>query len=174
MGLRFDSARWQLSGALFGARYDDFIESRVDLGADPDTGTLIFQSQNIAKAQVYGAEFKLAADLDAWLQGLSLSVAANWTRGENQQDGTPLNSVDPPEAVIRVAWAPRATMRFSLMTTLVDEQNRIDESSGDLWSMRWRRLSRCAICASTSACPIFWMRRIGSGPPCAIAPRTTP
>ena len=133
-GLRFESARLRWSASLFGALYDDFIESRVNLGPDPDTGTLIFQSRNVAEARVYGAELELAADLDTWLTGLSLSVAANWTRGENEQTGAPLNSIDPPEAVIGVAWAPRPAMRFALMTTLVGEQDRIDESMIDLFA----------------------------------------
>jgi hemoglobin/transferrin/lactoferrin receptor protein len=134
LGLRFESARLRWSASLFGALYDDFIESRVNLGPDPETGTLIFQSRNVAEARVYGAELELAADLDRWLTGLSVSVASNWTRGENEQTGAPLNSVDPPEAVVRVAWAPRATLRFALMTTLVADQDRIDESMIDLFA----------------------------------------
>ena len=133
LGLRFNGTPLQWSASLFGALYDDFIESRVNLGPDPDTGTLIFQSQNVAEARVYGAELKLTADLDRWLAGLSVAASANWTRGENEQTGAPLNSVDPVEAVIRVAWAPRAAMRFALMTTLVGEQDRVDESNLDLF-----------------------------------------
>lgn len=134
VGIRFDSGWLQWSTAVFGAIYDDFIESRVNLGPDPDTGALIFQSLNIAEAQVYGAEFKVEADLDPWLRGVSLAAAANWTRGENEENDRPLNSIDPPEAVVRVAWAPRASMRFALMSTFVDDQDRVDESSVDLFT----------------------------------------
>ena len=134
LGLRFGSGWFHLSTAVFGASYDDFIESRVNLGPDPDTGVLIFQSLNIAEARVYGAEFKVEADLDRWLRGLSVAAAANWTRGENKDNDRPLNSIDPPEAVLRVAWAPRASMRFTLMSTFVEGQDRVDESRVDLFT----------------------------------------
>jgi hemoglobin/transferrin/lactoferrin receptor protein len=134
LGARFGSDWLALSASLFGAEYHDFIESRVNLGPDPDTGTLIFQSRNIAEARVYGAEFKLEADLERWVKGLSLAAAANWTRGENEQNDQPLNSVDPPEAVLQLAWAPRASLRFALMTTLVAPQDRVDESSIDVFT----------------------------------------
>jgi hemoglobin/transferrin/lactoferrin receptor protein len=134
LGARFGSGWLALSASLFGAKYRDFIESRVNLGPDPDTGTLIFQSRNIAEARVYGAEFKLEADLERWVKGLSLAAAANWTRGENEQNDQPLNSVDPPEAVLQLAWAPRASLRFALMTTLVAAQDRVDESTVDVFT----------------------------------------
>jgi hemoglobin/transferrin/lactoferrin receptor protein len=134
LGLRFGPGWLQLSTSVFGAKYDDFIESRVNLGPDPETGVLIFQSRNIAEARVYGAEFKAEADLEEWVRGLSVGAAANWTVGENADNDQPLNSVDPPEAVLRVAWAPRASMRFALMTTLVAAQDRVDESNADLFT----------------------------------------
>jgi hemoglobin/transferrin/lactoferrin receptor protein len=134
LGLRWDSGWLQLSGSLFGAKYDDFIESRVNLGPDPVSGVLLFQSQNIAEAEVYGMEFEAEAGLDRWLRGVSVAAAANWTRGENTETDRPLNSVDPAEAVLRVTWAPRASMRFALMTTLVDGQERVDESNVDLFT----------------------------------------
>jgi hemoglobin/transferrin/lactoferrin receptor protein len=134
VGLRFDGGWMQWSAALFGVLYEDFIESRVNLGPDPESGTLIFQSRNVAEARVYGGELKLTADLDTWLRGLSLSAAANWTRGENERTGAPLNSIDPPEAVIGVAWAPRPALRLALMTSLVGEQDRIDQGDVELFA----------------------------------------
>lgn len=128
LGLRFDSGWLDLSASVFGAKYDDFIESRVNLGPDPVTGTLIFQSRNVTKAHVYGGDFKLQADLASRVEGLSLAAAVNWARGENADNEQPLNSVDPPEAVLEFAWAPRASMRFALMTTLVAARNHVDET----------------------------------------------
>ena len=134
LGLRSHASWLQVSGSVFGAKYRDFIESRVNLGPDPVSGVLLFQSQNIAEARVYGVELQAEADLDRWLRGISIAAAANWTRGENTENGMPLNSVDPAEAVLRVAWAPRTTLRFALMTTLVDGQDRVDESNVDLFT----------------------------------------
>jgi hemoglobin/transferrin/lactoferrin receptor protein len=133
-GVRVNTARVAFSASLFGVDYEDFIESKVNLGADPDSGVILFQSQNIAKAQVYGAEFKVDVDLDDWLAGVSAGVAGNWTRGENQTNDEPLNSVDPPELVLQLAWTPRDSLRFALMSNLVDGQQRIDEGTANLFA----------------------------------------
>jgi hemoglobin/transferrin/lactoferrin receptor protein len=134
VGIRRTGARVTYSVSLFGVDYSDFIESKVNLGPDPVSGVILFQSQNIAKAQVYGAEFKVDVDLDDWLSGVSVGAAGNWTRGENKSNNEPLNSVDPPELVLRLAWAPRDTMSFALMSTFVDGQHRIDEGNANLFA----------------------------------------
>ena len=42
--------------SVFHSRYRDFIESKVNLGPDPATGTMLFQSRNVARAVIEGAE----------------------------------------------------------------------------------------------------------------------
>lgn len=134
VGVRYTGDAVRVSASVFGAVYDDFIESRINLGPDPDTGTLIFQSRNIAEAKVYGAELKVGVDLDSWLHGVSVDAAANWTRGENDESGEPLNSVDPAEVMVKLAWTPRAAMQLALMTTFVARQDRLDETNVDLFA----------------------------------------
>ena len=133
LGARFASARVHASASLYGADYDDFIESKVNLGPDPVTGVLIFQSQNVAKARIYGAEFDSDVDLDPYVHGVSIGAAGNWTRGENRDTHEPLNTVDPPEIVLHARWAARDSLALALMSTLVGGQHRVDESKGDLF-----------------------------------------
>ncbi|NJN50776.1 MAG: TonB-dependent receptor [Gammaproteobacteria bacterium] len=133
LGLRHVGERMRGSVALFGANYDNFIETKVNLGPDPDTGVVIFQSRNIDEARVYGAEATVEIDLSPWLDGLTFGLAANWTRGENRADNEPLNSVDPLEAVARVSWAANDHVRLQWITTAVASQDRVDESTIDLF-----------------------------------------
>ncbi len=52
--------------SVYGSRYHDFIESRVNIGVDPDTGTTLFQSQQHCECAIYGAEAALDMALGAW------------------------------------------------------------------------------------------------------------
>ncbi len=121
LGVRYRSGSWRGTFTLFGADYDDFIESRVNLGPDPDTGVLLFQSRNIERARVYGAEAGLAGPL---AENLDLDVAASWTRGEDRESGEPLNTVDPPALVTRLQWQAGARWETSLAVRAAAKQTR--------------------------------------------------
>ncbi len=133
VGLRHTGERLRYSVALFGAQYDDFIETKVNIGPDPTSGVILFQSRNIDEARVYGAEATVDVELSDWVPGLSVGLAANWTRGENRTDHEPLNTVDPAEIVARVAWRANDWLRMQWITTAVAGQDRIDESNVDLY-----------------------------------------
>jgi hypothetical protein len=64
---------------------EDFIESKVNLGVDPATGVTLFQSQNVARARIEGAELAATLNLgelnDAF-HGWSGRVAASWVQGD--------------------------------------------------------------------------------------------
>jgi hemoglobin/transferrin/lactoferrin receptor protein len=107
LGLRRLSALARFSVTLFHTDFDDFIESRVLVGRDPQSGDLLFQSRNIESARIHGADLRYTQDLSAWgatLQGWTLDLAAYWAAGENRQSGAPLNSIAPPQAVAGITW----------------------------------------------------------------------
>ncbi|HKX56452.1 MAG TPA: TonB-dependent receptor, partial [Xanthomonadales bacterium] len=107
IGSRWINSWSRLSMALFYTDYDDFIESRAQIGVDPDSGELIFQSRNIGQAQIYGVDIRYDQDMAAWhesLQGWALKAAAYWSEGDNRDNDQPLNSIAPPQAVIGTAW----------------------------------------------------------------------
>ncbi|MCR6662851.1 MAG: TonB-dependent hemoglobin/transferrin/lactoferrin family receptor [Luteimonas sp.] len=107
LGLRFNGKAVHASLAGYHNRYDDFIESFRFIGFNSD-GLMVYQSQNVAEARVYGAELKAGVDLgalsDAW-QGWSLRGAAAWSRGEDRTADEPLDSVDPLTAALGIAYA---------------------------------------------------------------------
>lgn len=130
LGLRYRGERLRGSVTVFGADYDDFIESKVPLGPDPASGVLLFQSRNIERARVYGVDVEAALALT---DRLGLDVSATWTRGEDRDAGRPLNTVDPPTLVLRLDWEPRPAWGASLAATAVAAQNRVDDSAGALF-----------------------------------------
>jgi hemoglobin/transferrin/lactoferrin receptor protein len=130
LGLRFAGAIHALQVTLFAADYRNFIESKVALGPEPGTGVLLFQSLNIERARVYGAEASFAMPLAA---ALDLELAAAWTRGEDRGSGQPLNTVDPPALVTRLHWRPTPRWAGSLSVTAVAAQSRVDERRADLF-----------------------------------------
>ncbi len=97
LGLRTTAPRLSGSASVYLARYRDFIESKVNLGRDPASGHTIFQSQNRARARIWGAELAVRAALgDAvsvdgpW----TATLAASWARGDHTTRDQPLNNVD--------------------------------------------------------------------------------
>lgn len=136
LGLRAAAPRVSGTASIYLARYRDFIESKVNLGRDPASGYTIFQSQNRARARIFGAEIALRAtlgDADPAERAWSATFAASWARGDDTTRDLPLNSIDPPRATLGLRYAPRATdWRIEAVLTVVGAQRRIDESAGAL------------------------------------------
>jgi hemoglobin/transferrin/lactoferrin receptor protein len=152
LGLRFAGRAVRGSAAVFAGRYEDFIESRVNVGVDPVTGTTLFQSRNLASAEIAGLETELELALGAWhpaMEGFTGHFAAGWTEGEDRETGQPINSIDPPRGRLGVAYAaPSGAWDGSLEVTLVAAKHDVDESAGPLFRpgaysvldlrLRWR------------------------------------
>ena len=115
LGLRLRGDWGQAQVAAFHTDYENFIESfapapafRATGGIDPRDGLLTFQSINRGEVTIRGLEFRGRLGLGALAPGLaafSLEAAAAWAEGEDQ-DGTPVNTVDPLNAVLGLRWAP--------------------------------------------------------------------
>ncbi len=136
IGLRWRAGPANLTVSAYYSDYRDFIESKVNLGVDPDSGMTLFQSQNVAEARIYGAE--LAADLRApeggRLAGWTARLSAAWTRGDDLVRGEPLNSVDPASVVLALAYdAPSLRWGGTLVVTGVEAKRDVDDSRADLY-----------------------------------------
>jgi hemoglobin/transferrin/lactoferrin receptor protein len=137
LGLRFAGPAVALTTSVFWTDYRDFIESKVNLGVDPVTGTTLFQSQNVAEARIAGIEVSGTVDLGAWrnsLAGWSTRLAASWTDGDDLVRDVPLNSIDPPRAVVGARYEPTAgRWAAELVVTAVAAQREVDRSTADLY-----------------------------------------
>lgn len=136
-GYRFADWRGSLNVSAHYTRYDDFIESRVNQGVDPETGFLIFQSVNRSEAVIYGIEVSAGLDLGAHLPALEhwyVNSGFAWTRGEDRERNQPLNSVDPPRWVSRLErQSADGRWRLALVSTLVKRSDRVDQSGEALF-----------------------------------------
>ncbi len=146
-GVRRFGAGSRFSLAFFQTDFDDFIESRVLIGRDPETGDLIFQSRNIDQARIRGVDLRLDQELSSWnpaLDGWVLNLAALWSEGENRQTGEPLNSVAPPQAVLGISWySPGGIWDLAATGTFTSSKkvSDIDEADGARFATpAWTRL----------------------------------
>lgn len=126
-GLRgyFDAGSFDL--ALFYNEYRDFIdENALTPGYTSDT----FQTRNIAHASIRGVEAKGRLNLQHFgaAPGLYAQGSIAYARGRNDDNGAPLNSVNPLTGVFSLGYE-QARYGGELTWTLVKRKTRIDESS---------------------------------------------
>ena len=134
LGVRWRGERGSLHLSLFRTEYDDFIESKVRLGADPVSGRILFQSQNVREAVIEGVEAGWVLDVERVPGEFSIDGSFYWARGENRDNGEALNSVGPAQAVIGVDWSPTdVAWRTRLRATFTDGWSDLDESGGELF-----------------------------------------
>ncbi len=106
LGVRFSGEAAYASLSGYYNRYEDFIESMRYIG-DNAQGLMVYQSQNVDEAEIYGVEAKAGVEfgvLSETLEGWSLRGAAAWSRGKDRTDGSWLSSVDPLTATIGLAY----------------------------------------------------------------------
>jgi hemoglobin/transferrin/lactoferrin receptor protein len=137
LGLRWRTATVNLTASLYDNEYRDFIESKVNLGRDPVSGYTLFQSQNVARARIYGIELSMTVRADEIvprLAGWSGRLAASWSKGLDLAMDEPLNSVDPPSAVAGVRFdAPSGRWGGELAVTAVEAKKYLDDTPVDLY-----------------------------------------
>ncbi|QHS11060.1 TonB-dependent receptor [Sinimarinibacterium sp. NLF-5-8] len=144
LGWRFIGSTWRGSVAVFDNRYRDLIESRANLGVDPASGALVFQSVNRDRARIRGLEAEglwhitPAARAPAWRVRAAFSSA----RGDDQRVQQPLNSVDPAQLTmgLQLTWAGDAH-GLELASVATRRKTRIDHSAGAQFAapgwLRW-------------------------------------
>ncbi len=137
IGLRYESTALRFTASAYYTDYDDFIESKVNLGADPETKVIIFQSQNIARARIYGTEVSATANAGEWaaaLSGWTARLSTAWSKGQDLERNQPLNSVDPGSALVSLAYeSASGAWRGELITTAVAAKREVDRSRVDLY-----------------------------------------
>lgn len=132
-GWRWQGDRLQASVSAYRNDYRDLIESRANLGIDPDSGALVFQSVNRARASIRGLEGQLD-----WVPDIRgewrLSASAAWARGRDEARDRPLNSVAPAKLVLGASWEPASDrVGVEVMATVVARQGALDQSAGPLF-----------------------------------------
>jgi len=134
VGIRWQGTNAGVRLSAFQTRYTDFIESKVRLGLDPVSGRVLFQSQNLAKTEIEGIEAGGHIDFQGALESFRLDGSLYLARGENRENGQPINSVGPGQAVVGATWSSsKANRRIRLQATFTDGWDDRDESRGELF-----------------------------------------
>jgi len=133
VGLRASGKLGYFSVSAYENRYRDFIESQAVVAVDPETGFITFQSINLSRVKIHGAEARyginlgaLAAALDGWTVKGSLASA----RGNDDTAHQPLVSVDPARAVLGLAY-DRETWGAELVGSFVERKDRLPAATED-------------------------------------------
>jgi hemoglobin/transferrin/lactoferrin receptor protein len=132
--LRARAGPADLSITGFATDYRDLIVSRAPLACPGDPrcvpgATITFQSQNVTRARIVGAEARAAMELGDW----RARMGAAWTRGDDRSRNLPLNSIDPAKAVVGLSWQPPGrAWDADVNVTAVARKKRIDSSAGTL------------------------------------------
>ena len=130
LGLRWQGQASSAWASVFRTRYEDFIESKTRIGTDPVSERVLFQSINLNETVIEGLEAGWTARFGSW----SADAAAYVARGENKENGEPLNSVGPAQAVLGVGWTSRDERRsLRLRSTVTERWDELDESRGELF-----------------------------------------
>lgn len=133
-GVRWTGDDAELRIGVFHTRYRDFIDSKRPLGPDPVSGRLLFQSQNLNEARIEGVEGAWRSRLPDTLRAFSIDASFYLARGENGDNGMPLNSVGPAQAVVGLAWQPwDQSRKLRLVATVTDAWSERDDSAGPLF-----------------------------------------
>jgi len=133
IGLRWFGVRSTARISAFRTDYKDFIETKVNVGVDPASGFVLFQSQNIEDTTIEGFEAGWNIRLGK-LEQFALDGSAYFARGDNVTTGQPISSVGPAQAVIGFSWFSADDGRqLRLKGRFTDAYDRLDESAGELF-----------------------------------------
>ncbi|WP_282397028.1 TonB-dependent receptor [Pseudomonas sp. PS01298] len=121
----FDSGSFDI--AVFYNKYRDFIDEDASVAG----GTAQqFEANNIKHATIKGIEAKGRLDLDAFgaPQGLYTQGSVGYTYGRNDDNGEPLNSVNPLKGVLGLGYEQEQYGAL-VSWTLVKKQDRVDSTT---------------------------------------------
>jgi hemoglobin/transferrin/lactoferrin receptor protein len=130
-GLRSRGAWGSFDLSVYHNDYDDFIESLVSLGINPETGLLVFQSQNLTDVRIRGIEAATTLNLDTWtdlLEDWQLRASVAYADGEDQSRDVALDSIEPLTAVVGMRWLPNwAPVDLEIVATAVGRQDDLND-----------------------------------------------
>lgn len=117
--------------------YEDFIESLIATGFDPESGLLVFQSQNLDDVEIEGFEARAAFELGQMhsaLDGFRVNLAYAHSRGDVVSQGVPLNSVDPDTMTLGLGWVDSSgRFELDLVATGAQRKSRVNDSDPELF-----------------------------------------
>ncbi|MEX0617766.1 MAG: TonB-dependent receptor, partial [Pseudohongiellaceae bacterium] len=133
LGIRANVKNALISLAVYDNRYQDFIES-ASIGTEGNIS--LFQDQNVGRARIRGVELT-----SMWYPGDSWQVRTSlaYSRGNNEEAGVPLDSVEPLTGVIGLRYDEASgDWGFETMLTAVAKKDRVsadDRATADAYTV---------------------------------------
>jgi len=131
IGYNYSINNHQVAIVAFYNDYENFIQTKVNLGFDPEIGRTIFQSQNIDNTEIYGAEVSYKGRFEhVFSPNDALLTYANlfWSKGENKDTEQALNEIEPNHALLGVQWFnANENLSLALNANLVDAKSDLDD-----------------------------------------------
>jgi hemoglobin/transferrin/lactoferrin receptor protein len=132
IGIRGNYRQTSFSLAGFYNRYDNLIDSNIELGSVfiGNREFRQFQAQNIKGARIYGLEARGEYRFSPSPDGLSLFGTLAYAVGDNLETDQPLDSVDPFKAIVGLRYrSPGEVWGGELTTTLVAAKDRVSNEN---------------------------------------------
>ena len=136
VGMRARRAGATYVASVFYNGYADFIDT-FSPTRDPQLPSspadpVVYQSKNVNRARIYGAEATVELPLGYYakvLDGTTWSNSYAWSRGDNLEANKPLNSIEPPKWISALSYAAKDSWGLRLTATTHARQNRVDSSA---------------------------------------------
>ena len=130
LGYRVSAAQHSFDWIGFYTKYDNFIQTKVNLGFDPVSGRVLFQSQNINSAKIYGSELQYSFRISDWfIKDDKIKAYANifWSKGENGDTKQALNNIEPNHALLGLNWnSAKQNLTLALHLSLYSEKSDVE------------------------------------------------
>jgi hemoglobin/transferrin/lactoferrin receptor protein len=125
LGVRGKSQSLSYDLTFFNSRYEDFIFFEQIRGNFTPASPAIFQSINVGKVTIRGAEAKFKAAIN---KNVSITGSYAYARGDDRSSGQPLNTVDPQKLVLAAQY--QATQwGAQAVATRVEQKRRLPAST---------------------------------------------
>ena len=133
IGFRGDYQKYNFELTGFYNVYDDFIESGVSKGTATVEGVVVDVSttDNVSGARIWGIEFGNEYKFTPEKGGFSVLASAGYTYGQDKDDDTPLNNIDPFKLVSGVKYTTNDNkLSGEFIGTYVGKTRRKDSITG--------------------------------------------
>ena len=133
IGIRGNYQKFNFELTSFYNTYNDFIETGVNKGITTVDGLEVttYTTDNVKEAMIWGIEFNHKYSFNPSKNAFRLIGSAAYTYGEDKNNSTPLNKIDPFKIVSGIEYkSDKNKLSGELISTYVGRTRRKDSDTG--------------------------------------------
>ena len=133
IGFRGNYRKYNFELASFYNIYNNFIDTRVERGVEKvgDIDVITYSTDNVEGARIWGIEFVNEYNFTPKKGGVSLISSASYTHGQDLDNNTPLNNIDPFKVVSGIKYQNfKNNFSGELISTYYGKSRRKDSDTG--------------------------------------------